>query len=71
MSDPGQRILRAAAWPGGNSPVWVHREDERPFALAGLYGKDSDAIITADTNSLMRPVRGRMSVILSRDEYAP
>ena len=56
--------------PEGKSPVWVHREDERPFAFAGLYGHDSAAIITVDANSLMRPINGRMPAILSPDEYA-
>ncbi len=55
----------------GKSPVWVHHEDERPFAFAGLYGHDSAAIITAGANSLMRPVHSRMPVILSPDGYAP
>ena len=22
---------------GGKSPIWIHRTDERPFALAGIY----------------------------------
>ena len=48
----------------------VHREDERPFAFAGLYGHDSAAILTTDANSLMRPIHGRMPVILSPDKYA-
>ena len=57
--------------PEGKSSVWVHREDERPFAFAGLYEHDTAAILTTDANSLMRPIHGRMPVILSPDEYAP
>ena len=35
--------------------MWLHREDERPFAFAGLYGHESAAIITTDANSLHAP----------------
>ena len=57
--------------PEGKSPVWAHRDYERPFAFSGLYGHDLAAIISADANSLMRPIHGRMAVLLSPDEYAP
>ena len=68
---PANGFYEWRSGPEGKSPVWVHREDERPFAFAGLYGHDSAAIKTADANSLMHPIHGRMPVILSADEYAP
>ena len=55
--------------PEGKSPVWVHWEDERPFAFAGLREHDLAAIVAGGPNSLMRPIHGRMQVILSLDEY--
>ena len=51
--------------------MWLHREDERPFAFAGLYEHDAATIVTTDANSLMRPIHGRIPVILSPDEYTP
>ena len=68
---PANGFYECQSPPEGKSPVWVYRQDERPFAFAGLYGHDSAAIITTDANSLMRPIHGRMPVILSPDEYAP
>ena len=56
--------------PEGNAPVWLHREDERPFAFAGLYGYDAATIVKTNANSQMRPIHHRMPVILSLDECA-
>ena len=57
--------------PEGKSSVWVYREDERPFAFAGLYGHASATIIATGANSLIRPIHDRMPVTLSPDKYAP
>ena len=59
---------------GGNSPVWVHRLDEKPIAFAGIIGDDgrserAAAIITTEPNSLMAPVHHRMPVILEPEDW--
>ena len=54
------------------SPLWVHRTDERPFALAGIYSDGPDAatcVITCAPNSLMEPIHHRMPVMLNADDY--
>lgn len=62
-------------WPGGGNgktPVWVHRTDELPFALAGIYDVAPNAaasVITCAPNSLMRPIHSRMPVILDAGDY--
>ena len=67
---PANGSYERQAAPGGKTPVWIHREDDQPFAFAGLYAHDSAAIITADANCLMRPTHHRMPVILTPDERA-
>ena len=57
---------------GGKTPLWIHRTDERPFALAGIYNTRPDAaasVITCAPNSLMAPIHNRMPVVLADDEY--
>ena len=62
---------------GGKTPLWIHRADERPFALAGIYNtrppdlsKDAAAsVITCAPNSLMAPIHNRMPVMLADGEY--
>lgn len=62
-------------WRGdgsGRTPLWIHRTDERPFALAGIYNAGSDeavCVITCAPNSLMEPIHHRMPVVLADDEY--
>ena len=56
----------------GRTLLWVHRADEQSFALAGIYntGPDTAAcVITCAPNSLMEPIRNRMPVMLTADEY--
>ena len=57
----------------GSTPLWIHRPDECPFALAGIYnGGNGDAavcVITCAPNSLMEPIHNRMPVVLTADEY--
>ena len=59
---------------GGKAPVWAHRADGKPIALAGIIGDDgrsepAAAIITTAPNSLMAPVHHRMPVILEWEDW--
>ena len=62
-------------WRGegsGRTPLWIHRADERPFALAGIYNAGPDGaacVITCAPNSLMELIHHRMPVMLSDDNY--
>ena len=63
-------------WRGdenARTPLWIHRADERPFALAGFYnsgsGEPAACVITCAPNSLMEPIHNRMPVMLNADEY--
>ena len=63
-------------------PLFIHRVDDEPLAVAGLWTawKDpgdpqgrflhSATIITTAANETMRPVHDRMPVILAPDEWA-
>ncbi len=63
--------------PTRKQPWYVHRRDRRPFAFAGLWESwqgegqtlTSCAIIVTDANALMRPIHGRMPVILPPERY--
>ncbi len=60
-----------ASSEGGKTPMWVHRSDERPFALAGIYNdrpNEAASVITCDPNTLMSPIHNRMPVLLSDEE---
>lgn len=58
---------------GVRTPLWIHRPDELPFALAGIYqaGPEQAAacVITCAPNSLMEPIHDRMPVVLADDDY--
>ena len=57
---------------GTKTPMWIHREDHRPFALAGIYNvrpNEAASVITCAPNSLMESIHNRMPVILSDDQY--
>ena len=58
---------------GARTPLWIHRADELPFALAGIYNSGSDqpatCVITCAPNSLMEPIHHRMPVVLAGDDY--
>ena len=57
---------------GGKTPMWIHREDEQPFAFAGIYNirpNEAASVITCAPNALMSPIHNRMPVILSDDRY--
>ncbi|MGE0759236.1 MAG: SOS response-associated peptidase [Pirellulaceae bacterium] len=60
-------------------PYLIHRQDDGPFAFAGLWerwrgGADGEAIesctiITTDANPVTRPIHDRMPVILEPEDY--
>lgn len=62
----------------GKQPVFIHRQDGAPFAIAGLYelwkGPDgapvqTATLITTTPNALMEPIHDRMPVILDPADY--
>jgi putative SOS response-associated peptidase YedK len=59
-------------------PHYIHRRSGAPFGMAGLWERwkapdgtwlESCAIITCEANTLMRPIHGRMPLILDRASY--
>lgn len=68
--------------PTGKQPVFIHRADGDPLAVAGLWttwraqGSEGDewlhscTVITTAANATMRPVHDRMPVILDRASWA-
>lgn len=63
---------------GGKQPYYIHMQDEKPFALAGLWENwkgpegqivESCSIITTDANSLLKPIHGRMPVIINPNDF--
>jgi putative SOS response-associated peptidase YedK len=47
-------------------PMWIHPEDGHLFAFAGLFAKDTFAIVTGPPNDLVASIHDRMPVILPR-----
>lgn len=62
---------------GGKTPVFIHRVDGKPFAIAGLYEHweregsaiDSCTLLTTAANARIAPVHDRMPVILAPADY--
>jgi hypothetical protein len=58
-------------------PYYLHRRDDKPFAIAGLgeaWNKaeepvESCTILTTEANDLMRPLHDRMPVILDGKDF--
>jgi putative SOS response-associated peptidase YedK len=58
-------------------PFYLRRQDDRPFALAGLWDHwdrgeepiDSCTILTTDANDLVAPIHDRMPLILDPRDY--
>jgi putative SOS response-associated peptidase YedK len=52
---------------------YFRRQDERPFAFAGLWETWNDiescTIITTEANELMAPIHDRMPAVLARNDY--
>ncbi|MEO1765876.1 SOS response-associated peptidase [Thiobacter aerophilum] len=61
----------------GKQPWYIHRKDRQPFAFAGLWERwqggdealETCAIIVTEANALIRPIHGRMPVILPPETY--
>jgi putative SOS response-associated peptidase YedK len=61
-----------------NQPYYIHRPDDRPFAMAGVRESwdsgdsvlETCAIVTTEANELMRPIHDRMPVIVEAKDYA-
>jgi putative SOS response-associated peptidase YedK len=60
-------------------PYFVHLQDDRPFAFAGLWESwegpahaaiESCTIVTTDANDLLRPIHDRMPVVLAPADCA-
>ncbi len=65
---------------GKKQPCRMHRADDRPFAIAGLWARwknaegstlDTFAILTTDAHPIVADVHDRMPVLLSPDTYGP
>ena len=57
---------------GRKRPVWITRQDDQPFALAGLIVlKPTPALVimTTEPNSLVRPIHNRMPVIVQPESF--
>ena len=64
----------------GRAPHWFHRRDGQMLAIAGVWeswtipsGKgvvESFALLTTEANSTVRPVHGRMPVLLAPEHFA-
>ncbi len=64
--------------PDGKAPHWIHFEDRRPFAFAGLWESwkspdretfHSCTILTTRPNTVVAPIHDRMPVILDPSVY--
>jgi putative SOS response-associated peptidase YedK len=70
----------AASGPrkGHKQPFFIHMQDQRPFAMAGLWEHwqagdqviESCTIITTEPNDLVASIHSRMPVIVAPDAYA-
>lgn len=62
-------------WRNGNgvkTPLWIHRSDEKPFALAGIFNGGQEpaaSVITCAPNFLMESIHNRMPVMLDAEHY--
>lgn len=65
--------------PDGKQPHFIHFDDGRPFAFAGLWERwakgsagplETFTILTTSPNELISDLHDRMPVILSREAYA-
>ena len=65
-----KKVDQAEAPKPSKAPFWIHREDRKPFAMAGLWeswrpGEDATpldtcTLITTAANEMMRPLHDRM-----------
>ncbi len=62
---------------GRRQPFFVGLQSDRPFGLAGLWGRwakhgepvESCTILTTDANELIHPIHGRMPVLIPPEQY--
>lgn len=62
---------------GKKQPFLIHRQDDRPFAFAGLWERwkrddveiESCTIIVTEPNDLLKPIHDRMPVILAPGDF--
>lgn len=64
--------------PGGKQPMFIHRPDHAPFAIAGLWERwtspdgsliESCTLLTTSPNAMMANLHNRMPVILDPADY--
>jgi len=64
---------------GVRLPYFVHRQDDRPFGMAGLWRPPDPAqpwllpecvVLTTPANRLLRPIHDRMPALLLPEDYA-
>ena len=57
---------------GSRTPLWIHRADEAPFTLAGIYNRGHEAaavcVITCELNYLMTTIHNRIPAMLTDNE---
>ena len=65
--------------PGGKQPMFIHRMNHAPFAIAGLWERwtspdgsliESCTLLTTEPNAMMAGIHNRMPVILDPVDYA-
>ncbi len=75
---PADGFYEWAAAGNLRQPHWIHQAGERPFALAGLWDSwtapsgqplYSCTILTTRANDVLRPIHGRMPVILDPADH--
>lgn len=62
---------------GAKQPYRIHRDDDGPFAFAGLWERwrqagetiESCTIVTTDANDALQPIHHRMPVILDPEDF--
>ena len=75
---PADGFYEWKALDHGKQPWLIRLRDGGVFGFAGIYepgnettgNQPSCAILTTDANSLMRPIHGRMPVIIEPDNYS-
>lgn len=75
---PAEGFYEWRATSGGKQPYFIHRIDDEPFAMAGLWERwsggengpiESCTIIVCDANPVIFPIHDRMPVVLERDAF--
>jgi putative SOS response-associated peptidase YedK len=51
-------------------PYYICRKDRKVFALAGIWEKETCAIITISANAIISPIHERMPVLLSQEAHS-